>query len=314
MNAGRHVLVTGGAGFVGSLLAQRLISDGFAVTIVDDLSNGKQSNLPEAATFVQADLAEESTYRRLADTRFDVIFHVAAQASNAISMREPVRDLASNQIATLLLLEYARQSGCERFLFTSSMSAYGEASSFPTDESEPLRPRSPYAIHKAACEEYLRVYGTEFGIRWTAFRLYTTYGGGQNLDNLDQGLLSIYLAYLARREPILVKGSLERKRDIVHVSDVVNALATVVDQERTYGRVYNLCSGESRTIGELLRALIRETGEDPDSYPVVVEDGTPGDPWQTHGSYRAAEADFGFVPRISPLEGVRLTARALQGV
>jgi UDP-glucose 4-epimerase len=314
MNAGRHALVTGGAGFVGSVLARRLIRDGFVVTIVDDLSNGKRSNLPEGATFVHADLAEESTYERLAGTRFDVIFHVAAQASNAISVREPLRDLGSNQVATLRLLEYARRTGCMRFLFTSSMSTYGDASRFPTEESEPLRPRSPYAIHKAACEDYLRVYGTEFGIRWTAFRLYTTYGGGQNLDNLDQGLLSIYLAYLARREPIVVKGSLERKRDIVHVSDVVNALATVVDRERTYGRIYNLCSGESRTIGELLRALIRETGEDPDSYPIIVEDGTPGDPWQTEGSYRAAEADFGFVPRILPLEGVRLTARSLQGV
>jgi UDP-glucose 4-epimerase len=307
----RSTLVTGGAGFVGSLLAERLLDQGHRVTVVDDLSNGKRSNVPDGAEFVEGDVAEEGTYLRLGATRFNVIYHVAAQASNAISLREPLRDLAANQQATLRLLEHARKTGSERFIFTSSMSVYGDAANFPTEEMEPLRPRTPYALHKVASEEYLRIYAAEFGLRPTVFRLYTTYGHGQNLDNLDQGLLSIYLAYLIRGEPILVKGSLERQRDIVHVSDVVGALVAVADDPRTVGRTYNLCSGESLSIGALIRALIREAGADPETYPVLVEAGMPGDPFRTHGSFRVANADFGYTPRVMPLDGIRLTVKSM---
>jgi UDP-glucose 4-epimerase len=307
----KNALVTGGAGFVGSVLSRRLLKDGFSVTIVDDLSNGKRGNVPPEAQLIEADLSTEEAYRPLDPAGYDVIYHVAAQASNAVSLRDPLRDLASNQLATLRLLEYARESGSRRFIFTSSMSAYGDASSFPTTEKEPLRPRTPYAAHKAASEDYLRMYAEEYGLRPTVFRLYTTYGGEQNLDNLDQGLLSIYLAYLLRGEPIIVKGPLERERDIVHVSDVAGAMVAVLEEPRTFGRTYNLCSGVCLTIGTLVRTLIREAGEDPDAYPIVVEGGTPGDPFKTHGSYEAATTDFGYVPRVMPLDGVRQTVQAL---
>jgi UDP-glucose 4-epimerase len=123
---------------------------------------------------------------------------------------------------------------------------------FPTTEDEPLVPDSPCAIHKAASEQYLRVYANEFGLHWTAFRLYTTYGSSQNLDNLDQGLLSIYLAYLIKGAPIVIKGNLDRKRDIVHVNDVADAIVTTIDRPETYGKIYNMCTGTSLTIRQIL--------------------------------------------------------------
>jgi UDP-glucose 4-epimerase len=307
----KKALVTGGAGFVGSVVSRRLLKDGFSVTIVDDLSNGKRRNVPPEAQLIEADLSNEEAFRPLDPAGYDVIYHVAAQASNAVSLRDPLRDLASNQLATLRLLEYARKTASPRFIFTSSMSTYGDASCFPTTEREPLRPRTPYAAHKAASEDYLRMYAEEYGLLPTVFRLYTTYGEEQNLDNLDQGLLSIYLAYLLRGEPIIVKGRLERERDIVHVSDVVGAMVAVVDEPRTYRRTYNLCSGVCLTIGALVRTLIRQAGEDPDAYPIVVEGGTPGDPFKTHGSYEAAMTDFGYVPKVMPLDGVQQTVQAL---
>jgi UDP-glucose 4-epimerase len=307
----KNALVTGGAGFVGSVVSRHLLRDGFSVTIIDDLSNGKRSNVPPGAQFIEADLATEAAYQPLERVGYDVIYHVAAQASNAVSLRDPLRDLASNQLATLRLLEYARETGSRRFVFTSSMSTYGDASAFPTTEMEPLRPRTPYAAHKAASEDYLRVYGDEYGLIPTVFRLYTTYGGEQNLDNLDQGLLSIYLAYLLRGEPIIVKGPLERERDIVHISDVAGAMVAVLDEPGTFGRTYNLCSGLCLTIDTLVRTLILEAGENPDTYPIVVESGTPGDPFKTHGSYEAAMTDFGYVPKVMPLDGIQQTVRAL---
>jgi UDP-glucose 4-epimerase len=308
---GKKLLVTGGAGFVGSVLSDRLLKLGYSVTIVDDLSNGQESNLPRGAQFIRGDLAEAAPYEKLGQEKFDIIFHIAAQASNALSFRQPVRDLLSNQTSTLRLLEFARSSGCKRLIFTSSMSAYGIPKQFPTPEEEPLVPVSPYAVHKAASEEYLRIYGQEYGIDWTTFRLYTTYGSGQNLDNLDQGLLSIYLAYLVKKVPIVVKGDLSRKRDIVHVNDVVDAIVASMDRPQSHRQTYNLCTGTSLSIREILDELIRRMGENRD-YPVEVQGATQGDPPVTYGSYEKAKRDLGFQPKIQPLDGIRLTIEGLR--
>ena len=308
----QRYLVTGGAGFVGSALCRRLLDDGHEVVAVDNMSNGKESNIPPGIRFVRGDLAEAGTYDALGPERFDAIMHIAAQASNAISFRDPVRDLLDNQLATLRLLEYARHIRCRRVLFTSSMSAYGRPSQFPTSESTQLHADSPYGVHKAASEEYLRVYAQEYGLEWTTFRLYTTYGSTQNLDNLDQGLLSIYLAYLLKNQPIVVKGALERKRDIVHVSDVVEAIVKSIGTVAAHGKTYNMCSGVSLSIREILDALIREYGADPATYPVNVLPGTPGDPPVTHGSFAAAEQDLGWQPKVHPLHGIAMTVAQLR--
>jgi UDP-glucose 4-epimerase len=308
----KRYLVTGGAGFVGSVIAKKLLASGAEVTIIDNLSNGKESNLDSRARFINGDLADVKTYAALDEQKFDAILHIAAQASNAISFRDPAKDLLDNQMSTIHLLEYARRNNIRRLLFTSSMSAYGQPTQFPTTENEPLVPDSPYAIHKAASEHYLRVYAKEFGLDWTTFRLYTTYGSAQNLDNLDQGLLSIYLAYLIKKIPVVVKGDLDRKRDIVHVNDVAEAIITTIDRPNTHGKTYNMCTGTSLTIRQLLDALMKEIGEDPATYPVTVLPGTPGDPPVTHGSHDAASRDFGFAPKVDPYQGIAMTVRQLK--
>lgn len=306
-------LVTGGAGFVGSTLSKKLLQNGYDVTIVDDLSNGKESNLPPEATFVKADLCDDKFYTDLGNQTFNGgIFHIAAQASNAISFRTPYRDMQVNQEATLKLLEYAQRTDSTRFIFTSSMSAYGEPENFPTTEKEALNSNSPYGAHKAASEAYVNIFAKEYNIKPTIFRLYTTYGGGQNLDNLDQGLLSIYLAYLVKKQPIVVKGSLERVRDIVHVSDVVEAIWSATQRDQSIGGIYNMCSGQAYTIREILNELISQFGEDPKTYPVEVQEGTPGDPFTTHGSYQAAEKDLEWTPKVKPFDGIRMTVEAFR--
>ncbi|MCC6278378.1 MAG: NAD-dependent epimerase/dehydratase family protein [Oligoflexia bacterium] len=303
-------LVTGGAGFVGSHLSRELVKSGSNVVIADDLSNGKQSNIPDGAKFIRGDLSQNEIYLELSQYRFDAILHLAAQASNAISFLKPYLDLNANQVSTMKLLEFAKNQDCKRFLFTSSMSAYGQPRNFPTLESEPLNPDSPYGAHKAASEHYLRMFTREYGFETTTFRLYTTYGGGQNLENLDQGLLSIYLAYLVQEKPIVVKGALERKRDIVHVSDVVSAILSALATPRSIGKTYNLCSGTSYTIREILDELIKEMGFDPKKYPVEVQPGTPGDPPVSHGSFSAAARDLDYSPKVKPFDGIHMTVES----
>lgn len=303
----KNYLVTGGAGFVGSVLSHRLTTTGQNVTAVDDLSNGSRENLPKQARFLEMDLADQADYQQLDQGNFDAVIHCAAQSSNAISFRDPHADLSANQTATLNLLEFCRRKGIRRFLFTSSMSVYGKPKNFPTPETEPCYPDSFYAVHKLASEHYVRIYAQEYGLEPTVFRLYTTYGYGQNLVNMQQGLLSIYLGYLLNNVPLVVKGSGQRLRDIVYVEDVVDAILLSLHNPATVGKTYNLGTGESLTIHVILRDLLIGLGKDPDNYPIHWEASTLGDPPITHASIQRIAHDTGWRPKINPREGIRRT-------
>lgn len=307
MATAKSYLVTGGAGFVGSVLSRRLLRDGNRITIVDNMSNGKRGNVPPDTRFVHADLADAGTYASLAKERFDAVIHCAAQSSNAISFKDPAADLAANQTATLNLLEFCRRENIKRFLFTSSMSAYGQPKTFPTPETEPCYPDSFYAVHKVAAEHYVRIYAQEYGLEPTVFRLYTTYGYGQNLANMQQGLLSIYLGYMLKNETLVVKGSGERLRDIVHVDDVVEAMVLSLHNPNTVGKTYNLGTGACLSIRDIIADLLRGLGKDPEMYPIRWEPPTQGDPPTTHASIAAITGDIGWRPKVDAKTGIRRT-------
>lgn len=303
----QNILVTGGAGFVAGILTTRLIKNGYGVVVVDDLSNGKRSNVPQGAAFLEMDLAEEGAYKALAIHNFDALIHCAAQSSNAISFKDPKADLMANQLATLNLLEFCRNQKIKRVIFTSSMSAYGRTKNFPTPENEPCYPDSFYAVHKLASEHYIRIYAQEYDFETTVFRLYTTYGYGQNLENTQQGLLSIYLSYLLKKIPLVVKGSGERLRDIVYVEDVVDAICLSLNNVKTIGKTYNLGTGDCVSIKEIIHDLLLGLGCDPATYPIVWEGPTPGDPHMSQALMDAIAIDIGWRPKVSPKEGIRRT-------
>lgn len=307
MTTAKSYLVTGGAGFVGSVLSRRLLRDGNRVTIADNMSNGKRENVPPDTRFLHIDLADAAACAPLAKERFDAVIHCAAQSSNATSFENPAADLAANQTATLNLLEFCRRQNIKRFLFTSSMSAYGQPKTFPTPETEPCYPDSFYAVHKLAAEHYVRIYAQEYGLEPTVFRLYTTYGYGQNLANMQQGLLSIYLGYMLKNDPLVVKGSGERLRDIVHVDDVVEAMVLSLHNPNTIGKTYNLGTGECHSIRDIIADLLRGLGKDPERYPIRWEPRTPGDPPKTHALTAAIAADVGWRPKIDAKTGIRRT-------
>ena len=300
----RSILITGGAGFVGSNLANTLIDQDYEVTIVDNLDNGLVGNVNNRAKFVQGDLASTDWMAEAAQQKFDAVVHCAAQASNAISFKDPFGDLASNQISTLRLIQFCNDQGINRLIYTSTMSAYGDASEFPTPPTARLKPQSYYAIHKAAAEEYLKIASN---LDWTVFRLYTTYGSGQNLANLDQGLVKIFLSYILKDEPVTVRGSGDRLRDIIHVNDVVRAISMAVNKTETLGQTYNLGFGRSITVSEIIKLLARAYNGS-ESYPVVYQTGDRGDPFRTLADISNCQRDFGWSPMISPEEGLEMTA------
>lgn len=299
----QRYVVTGGAGFIGSKIAQRLIDGGHQVVVLDNLSTGREENIPPAAEFIKIDLGDESAYASLGDLRCDALLHLAGQSSGEASFSDPVYDFHSHVTSTFFLLDWCRKFGVNRVLYASSMSLYGDQALQPVAENRQLNaPKTYYAASKAAAESYLRLYQT-LGVNTTLFRMFSVYGPGQDMDNLMQGMLSIYLSFMLRGEPILVKGSRERFRDFIYIDDVVDAWVGAIDCERTFGKTYNLASGQATKVDELIAMMKRAYGDE--NYPVVFADSTPGDQFGMYADMTALKADLGWRPQVSLEDGLK---------
>jgi len=280
-------LVTGAAGFIGSSLAKRLISDGNEVITVDNLSTGSKNNLPDGIDFIEGDIGDISTFNKIPNGYYDAIFHIAGQSSGEISFDDPIYDIKTNAESTLLLLNFCIQNNCKRLIFASTMSVYGTKPEHAVKEEEECQPQSFYGVAKLASEHYLRIY-QNYGIETTSLRLFNVYGTGQNLDNLKQGMVSIYLAQMIRDRHIHVKGSPDRFRDFIHVDDVVESFYRCLDNPMSIGRSINIATGKQTRVSEIIHMLTSNYKED---ITIEYEGGTPGD---IHGIY----ADVNLMNRI----------------
>ncbi len=297
----RSILVTGGAGFIGSALAEALLRRGDSVTVTDNLSTGYRANVPTACRFIEMDMANREHYTRLDALKFDAVLHLAAQSSGEASFLDPWSDFNSHATATFLLLNYCRAKSVNRFLYASSMAVYGDPEYLPVDEAHPTRPKSYYGAGKLAAESYTRLHDT-LGMSTTVFRMFSVYGPNQNLANQMQGMASIFLSYILEDRPITVKGSRERFRDFVYIDDVVDAWLGALDNDATRGRTYNLCTGNRTTVETLLDCLTAAT-EKPE-YPIEFTGGTPGDQFGVTGSAERLRTDTGWAPRWPLVDGV----------
>jgi len=298
----RHVLVTGGAGFIGSHVAARLISDGYKVTVLDNLSTGKIENIPKEADFIELDLGKQESYCNLENLTCSHVFHLAGQSSGEASFDNPYYDLMSHVMSAFWLLDWCKRQGVSRFLFASSMSVYGDPSFLPVDENHSIAPKTFYGAGKAAAEAYVRLYQT-IGIDTTIFRLFSVYGPGQNLDNRKQGMVSIFLSYLLEKKEVVVKGEKGRFRDFVYIDDVVDAWLASLGNPVTSGKTYNLASGRKTTVGQLLEGLKHSFGCP--EHPVEFKDGTLGDQFGALADISLVRRDIGWAPRVSLKEGLR---------
>ncbi|MDR1359784.1 MAG: NAD-dependent epimerase/dehydratase family protein [Deltaproteobacteria bacterium] len=294
-------LVTGIAGFIGSAVAGALLERGQEVVGLDNLSTGRLEKVPPGALFFRGDCQDGSLYAGVLPRRpYEAILHIAGQSSGEISFDDPVYDLRTNTESTLRLLSFALSVGCRRFLYASSMSVYGNPASPAVTEDAPARPLSFYGVGKLASEHYLRLY-EEYGVRSTALRLFNVYGEGQNMENLRQGMVSIYMAMLARDGRILVKGSPDRFRDFVHIRDVVKAFLACLDHPRSEGRVLNIGGSGRVSVRELvdkLRAL------SPEQVEVEYAGGTPGDIQGIVADCSLAADCLGYAPSVSLDQGL----------
>lgn len=297
-------LVTGAAGFIGAAIAARLIKEGNKVVTIDNLSTGKEEVVPEGCIFIKGNDYDESVIAQLHDYKFDAIIHIAGQSSGEVSFEKPVYDLQTNAQSTLMLLNYAKETGCKNFVFASSMSTYGDHDDNPlVNEDTPTIPKSFYAVGKLASENYMRIYSNTYGIKCTALRFFNVFGVGQNLDNLKQGMASIYLAMAVRSKHIIVKGAPDRFRDFVYVDDVVEAVCLSMSREYGSGyEVFNVSNKRAVHVHEIVEYI-----ESHLPFEVTHEyvGGTPGDQKGIYGEYTKINSTLGWKGTIPFEEGMQ---------
>ena len=305
---GMKALVTGGAGFIGGHIARDLCRSGAEVTIIDNLRTGDMKNIPDAAKFFKIELGRDRLEEAFGEG-FDVVYHFAGQSSVEISYSDPLYDLDTNCRSTLQLLDLCKRSGTNRFIFASTMSVYGGRGEMPKDETEPRDGENFYAISKKASEDYLWIY-ERFGVKSTAMRLFNIYGPGQNLENLRQGMLSIYLAQAINAGKIVVKGSLERTRDFVYIDDVLGATRAVATSESCWGRAINICSGKEVSVRKTIDLIAKTLGKE---IAIEIAEGTPGDIDRMVGCPNLLKELTGYECRVSLEDGINLMVNSLKG-
>lgn len=300
MKMKKKYLVTGAAGFIGAAVAQRLIDNKFEVVTIDNLSTGYREHIPSGVEFIEGSTYDSKVIKKLEGVKFDAIIHIAGQSSGEISFENPVYDLQTNCQSTLLLLDYAKKSGCKKFIYASTMSVYGDKDNPECSEDDFLKPKSFYAVGKIASEHYLRIFSEQFGMTCTTLRLFNTYGVGQNLNNLKQGMASIYLAMAITEHNILVKGSKNRFRDFVYIDDVVDAFIKAIGREGGY-ECMNVCTNTATTVEQVVNEITRRL---PYKISVEYSSGTPGDQFGIYGNNNRILETLNWEPKTDFKSGI----------
>lgn len=247
-----RVLVTGGAGFVGSHVADAFLARGDDVLVVDDLSTGRRENVPENAAFERLDVADADALDRTFETGVDVVCHLAAQASVTVSVADPVLDCTSNVVGTLNVCESARRRGAPVVFASTGGGLYGDRAPRPTRETFASEPLSPYGASKLSGEAYVATWSRLYGMANVVLRLGNVYGPRQNPHG-EAGVVAIFSGLLLEGAPPALRGEGKPTRDYVYVTDVANAFVAAADGERA--GTYNVGTGRETSTARLLEAL-----------------------------------------------------------
>jgi UDP-glucose 4-epimerase len=296
------ILVTGGAGFIASHVVDAYVAEGHEVTIIDDLSSGRQENVNPKADFVKMDIRDEAVSGIFANGHFDILNHHAAQMDVRRSVADPVFDAGVNAIGTLNLLENCVKYDVGKVVFSSTGGAvYGEQNSFPADEEHPTWPICPYGITKLTGEKYLFYYKVIHGLSHVIFRYANVYGPRQNPHG-EAGVVAIFALKLFNGEQPVINGDGKQTRDYVHVSDLVRANVMALSYDKS--DVFNIGTSVETDVNGIFRLVNAATGV---GAPEKHGPAKAGEQQRSCLSYDKIKNTLGWQPEISLAEGLQQT-------
>ncbi len=303
-------LVTGGAGFIGSHIVDRLLADGHHVVVLDDFSTGHRSNLPDnkALTIVEGDISDAKIVNQCMK-EVDWVFHKAAVASVPKTVNDPVGSSAVNYQGTLYLLEAARKNNVKRFVFASSAALYGDEPTLPKIETMCPVTLSPYAVDKLASEFACGMYTKLYGLETVSLRYFNVYGPKQDPSSPYSGVISIFTDKLKNKEAPTIFGDGEQVRDFVYVGDVVEANMKAVTTEGAAGQYYNIATSKKITLNNLLKVLcnIYDT-----TFEVNYDDARQGDIKESYAEINKAVSVLQWQPKVELQQGLKILCDSLQ--
>jgi len=267
------ILVTGAAGFIGSKICAKLVKNNYSVIGCDDFSSGSKKNITKQIKFIKIDLSKKKRISKL-PKKIDYIFHLAGQSSGEKSFDDPLDDLDRNFKTTYNLINYAKKNSIKNFFYASSMSVYGNTTN-KAKIKDYCKPLSYYGLHKKLSEDYILKNSNNFN--YTIFRMFNVYGPGQDLLNQRQGMVSIYLSDLLKRNQIIVKGSTERFRDFIYIDDVVDIWIEALKNKKMNNKIINLGTGQKTKVMHILQFLRKIHFK---KSKVIIKNNTPGDKFE----------------------------------
>ncbi len=295
--SGKRILVTGGAGFIGSNLVDHLVGEN-EVIVIDSLRTGKRENVNPSAEFHKLPIAK---INEIEGRDIDVVFHLAAMASTQESFLKPDECIEINGAGTAKMLEFSRVNDIERFVFTSTAALYGNNPELPKRETMSIEILSPYAASKRAGEQLVDIYARSYGMKCYSLRLFNVFGPRQNPHNPYSGVISIFLDRAKRGETLYINGDGSHTRDFVFVNDAVRAFEHAAQGESEFGSAINISTGVETRIDQLARMIIEKVGS---SSKIEFRDPKIGDVYRSYADNSKARRVLGWEPKFSFEQGL----------
>jgi UDP-glucose 4-epimerase len=302
----KKILVTGGAGFIGSNLIPILLNAGNSVTVYDNLSSGKIENLKKFQgnthfKFVKGDIRDYASLMN-ALSEIDAVVHLAALIDVSASVVDPIATNEINVDGTLSVLQASKQKGVSRFVFASSTAVYGDAKILPINEETVVKPISPYAASKAAGESYCNAFSNCYNLQTIALRFFNVYGP-RNENSPYSGVITKFLRKATNNEPLTIEGDGEQTRDFIHVSDIAFAIAAALEAKELKNDIFNVCTGFPTSINKLAETVKEVTGRK--NLQVIHAPPRVGDIRSSYGDASKTKNKLGFVARVSLRDGLQ---------
>jgi len=299
-----NILVTGGAGFIGSHIVNRLLNSGFEVTVIDNLSTGRLENIEynsgQNFHFIRGDIRDFDLIKRVV-RNIDAVFHEAAFVNVVSSFKDPLTTQDVNVTGTLNLLKNCLDSDVKRLIFASSASIYGETEVLPVKEDMIPKPLSPYAVSKLAAENYTKLFFEAYGLETVCLRYFNVYGPKQGSGPYS-GVIQIFINRALHEHPLIVHGNGEQTRDFVSVQDVVDANILALRNKNAVGQVFNIGTGTSTSINQLAKTILQILRKE--SLNPIYTDSMPSNILASYADISKARRVLGYNPKITLKEGI----------